>query len=391
MRIGIDATCWEDRRGFGRFTRELVRQLVDDYGSSHAFVLVADRFTADAGRLPAGARVVVANTRRQPIRAASAHGWRSPLDLFRLGWQAARCQADVFWFPAVSSFYPVPGRVPVVVAFHDATTEERPHLFFPSRRARMFWQAKVRLARAQASAIVAPSEHARQRVAAALRWPAETIALIDEGPAAVFCRSEDPAAASRVLSHHGLPADVPLVLYVGAINPHKNLDTLLLALSDLRASHPGGWHLVIVGEYRADPTLGCHQRIVDLCRALGLDERVTLTGFISDADLAILYNAASLLVLPSLDEGFGLPVIEAMACGLPVAVSARGSLPALVGDAGLTFDPLDRSAMRQAIARLLDDAALRQELGARGLVRATAHSWKRSARQLMTVFEAVAR
>lgn len=391
MRIGIDATCWEDTRGFGRFTRELVRQLMDDYGSSHEFVLVADRFTADAGHLPTRARVMVANTRRQPMRAASADGWRGPLDLIRLGWQAARCGADVFWFPTVAAFYPVLGRVPVVVAFHDATTEERPDLFFPTRRAHLFWRMKVRLARGQATAIVAPSENARQRVAAALGWPVETIALIDEAPAAVFRRIEDPAGTAGVLSRHSLPADIPLVLYVGAINPHKNLDTLLMAMSDLRVTHLAGWHLVIVGEYRTDTTLGCYQPIVELCRQLALTGRVTFTGFISDADLAILYNAASILVLPSLDEGFGLPVIEAMACGLPVAVSARGSLPALVGDAGLTFDPLDRSAMTRAIARLLDDTALRQELGARGLVRAAAHSWQQSARRLMAVLEAAAR
>ncbi len=388
MRIGIDVSCWQNPRGFGRFTRELVRQLVEDYAETHAFILVADRFTAADAGFPPQARVVVAETRRQPIRAAAADGWRSPLDLLRMGWHAGRCGADVFWFPTVYSFYPVLGRVPVVVAFHDAMTEERPELFFPTRRSRVFWRAKVWMARRRASSIVAPSESARRNVAAALRWPVELIARVDEAPAAVFRRTVNPTATRAVLARHALPANVPLVLYVGALSPHKNLATLLRAVAALPAD--AGWHLALVGEYRSDSALGCYGEIAALRSALALTERVTLTGFVPDDDLAVLYHAATMLVLPSFDEGFGLPVLEAMACGLPVVVSARGSLPELVGDAGLTFDPTDRSALTRTIARVLDDADLRRELGTRGSARAAAFSWKQSARQMMTVLEETA-
>lgn len=389
MRIGIDATCWQNARGFGRFTRELVRQLVADYGSIHEFVLVADTSSAAGGGFPSRARLVVAET--APIAAASADGPRSPFDLLRLGWQAARCHADVFWFPTVSTFYPVLGRVPVVIAVHDAMTEERPELFFPSRRAHAFWRAKVWLARRQASAIVAPSESARQRVAAAWHWPADTIARIDEAPAAVFCTVENSEGTRAVLARYGLPAKVPLILFVGGIDRHKNLDTLLRALAPLRANDPAGWHLALIGAYRTNGADGCYEALVGLRRELGLNDRATFTGFVPDEDLAILYGAATVLVLPSLDEGFGLPVVEAMACGLPVAVSARGSLPELVADAGLTFDPGDPSSITHTLARLLDDAGLRRELAARGLIRAAAFSWERAARQMMTVLETTAR
>ena len=276
MRIGIDVSCWQNRRGFGRFTRELVQQLVHDHARTHEFVLLADRFTAAEARFPDAARILIADTRRQPMRAASADGWRSPLDLLRLGWQAARCGADVFLFPTVYSFYPVLGRVPVAIAFHDAMTEDRPDLFFPTRRARSFWQAKVWLARRQASAIVAPSESARHKVAAALRWPVETIARIDEAPAAVFRKTENAAAMRDALSRCRLPADVPLILYVGALSPHKNLANLLRAVAGLRADT--GWHLALIGEHRTDSALGCHDEIVALRAALSLTGRVTLTG-----------------------------------------------------------------------------------------------------------------
>lgn len=388
MRIGIDVSCWQNRRGFGRFTRELVRQLVHDHARAHEFVLLADRFTAAEARFPDGARVLIADTSRQPMRAASADGWRSPLDLLRLGWQAARCAADVVLFPTVYSFYPVLGRVPVAVVFHDAMTEERPDLFFPTRRARAFWRAKVWLARRQASAIVAPSESARHKVASALRRPVAAIARIDEAPAAVFRKTDDAAGTRAALSRYGLPAGVPLVLYVGALSPHKNLASLLRAVADLPAD--AGWHLALIGEHRTDSALGCHDEIVALRAALSLTEQVTLTGFVSDHDLALLYNAASMLVLPSLDEGFGLPVVEAMACGLPVVVSARGSLPELVGEAGLLFDPDDPSAMTRTIARALADSDLRRELGARGSVRGADFSWQKSAQQMMAVLEKAA-
>jgi len=388
VRIGVDVSCWQNTRGFGRFTRELVRALVGRYAPRHEFVLVADQQTAAAGGFPDQAELVVAYTRRQPVQAESAQGWRGPLDLLRLGWQAGRCGADVFWFPAVSAFYPVLGRVPVVITIHDAMTETRPELFFPSQRAKLFWQIKTGMARRQAVAVVTPSESARRAVAAAWRSPLEAIARIDEAPAAVFRAAVDAAGTRDLLRRYGLPAEVPLLLYVGAINPHKNLESLLRALAELRQNGVPRWHLALVGEYSRDSTLSCHREIVTLQRELGLDENVTLTGFVSDEDLALLYNTADLLVLPSLDEGFGLPVVEAMACGLPVAVSARGALPELVGDAGLSFDPLDLSDITQTIARLLRDADLRQTLGARGLARAQAFSWSRSAEQMMAVFEA---
>jgi len=388
VRIGVDVSYWQNKRGFGRFTRELVRALVFSYAPRHEFVLVADQQTAAAGGFPDQAELLVIPTRQQSMQAESANSWRSPFDLLRLGWRAGRCGADVFWFPAVSAYYPVLSRVPVVITVHDAMPETRPELFFPSKRAKLFWQAKTGMAHRQAVAIVTPSESARLAVAAALKLPVESIQRIDEAPATVFHPTVDAAGARDMLRLYGLPANAPLLLYVGAINPHKNLELLLRALATLRQHGVPHWHLALVGEYSKDSNIGCHREIIALRHELGLDENVTLTGFVSDEDLALLYNAADVLVLPSLDEGFGLPVVEAMACGLPVAVSARGALPELVCDAGLSFDPLDVSDIAQTIARLLGDADLRHALGARGLARAQAFSWPRSAEQMMAVFEA---
>jgi glycosyltransferase involved in cell wall biosynthesis len=387
VRIGVDVSYWQNTRGFGRFTRELVQALVCNYAPMHEFVLVADQQTAEAGGFPDQAERVVVRTRRQPMQAESADSWRGPLDLLRLGWKAGRCGADVFWFPAVSAYYPVLGRVPVVITVHDAMPETRPDLFFPTKRARLFWQAKTAMAHRQAVAVVTPSESARQGVAAVSGRPVESITRIDEAPAPIFGQVNDAVGTSDMLMRLGLAEKQPLLLYVGGINPHKNLESLLRALAGLRQNGVPCFHLALVGEEGKDSALGCYREIMALRRELGLEDHVTLTGFVSDADLVLLYNAADALILPSLDEGFGLPVVEAMACGLPVAVSARGALPDLVGDAGLSFDPLDVSSITQAIARLLRDADLRRTLGERGLARAQEFSWARSARQMMAVFE----
>jgi glycosyltransferase involved in cell wall biosynthesis len=386
VRIAIDACCWSNRRGFGRFTRELVTRMVADH-PDHEYTLVLDRATAEQSRLPPSARLEVVATREQPTRAASADGARSPLDLLRMARAAARVPADLFFFPAVYSYYPMLRRVPTVVTFHDAIAETHPRLIFRNRRARFFWQAKSWLANRQADRILTVSSDARKRIAAALRRPEASIAVVTEGPGAAFRPLHDRVTARHVLEDYELPADQPLILYVGGISPHKNLDGLLQAFAQL-AYLPA--HLAIVGDHSDDSFLGCYPELVRLRARLTLQSRVTFTGFVPDAHLAVLYNAATMLVLPSLDEGFGLPAVEAMACGLPIAASRSGSLSEVVGPAGVLFDPRDREAMAAALRGLLEDADLRARLSAEGLRRAGLFTWEAAARDALRLFEETA-
>jgi glycosyltransferase involved in cell wall biosynthesis len=382
VRIGIDACCWSNRRGFGRFTRELVGHMVAEH-PRHDYTLVVDRHTAEHSRLPSGARVEVVATREQPTRAASAEGARSPIDLLRMASAAARLPLDVFFFPAVYSFYPMLRRVPTVVTFHDAIAETHPGLIFRGARTRLFWRAKSWLANRQADRILTVSNDARTRIAAAFHRPESTIAVVSEGPGAAFRHLNDGAAARHVMEEYGLPSE-PLVLYVGGISPHKNLDGLLQAFARLPGQRG---HLAIVGDHSGDSFLGCYPELLDLRRRLGLESRVTFTGFVPDEHLAVLYNAATVLALPSFDEGFGLPAVEAMACGLPVAASRGGSLPEVVGQAGLFFDPRDRDAMAAALLRVMDDRDLRADLSAQGLRRASLFTWTAAARDTVRLLE----
>ncbi|MFO0809724.1 MAG: glycosyltransferase family 1 protein [Gemmataceae bacterium] len=388
MRIGIDACCWSNCRGFGRYTRELVTTLVRQY-PEHEFVLVADRPTAEQSNFPPGAAIVPVATRQQMTHAASAASSRGVGDLLRLGRAAAAVRADAFLFPAVYSYYPLLGRTPCLIVFHDAIAEQHPGLIFAGRRARLFWAWKTWLARRQASVLATVSQDARRQVAAAFGYPEEKIRVITEGPGDGIAPLDDSRRVADARRRYGLPADTPLILYVGGISPHKNLQGLARALAAMPPA-AGPWHLVLVGEYRSDSFLSCYRELTGLFRELALTDRVSFTGFVPEDDLAALYSAATMLVLPSFAEGFGLPVVEAMACGLPVAASRRGSLPEVLGGAGLLFDPADPAAIAGCVIRLLSDSSLRVELRRLGLERAANYSWRTAARQAMELFEEMA-
>jgi len=386
MRIGIEACTWANRRGYGRFTRELVGAMVRRF-PDHEISLVVDSATADQCEFPESARLEVVPTSQQQVRAASADGRRSVRDLWRLGRAVAKQDYDAFFFPTRYTYYPIPARTPTVVAFHDATGEHHPQLIFPTFRSRLLWRIKSRLALRQANRLVTVSDDARKRIASAFRYPADDIAVISEGPDPVFRVLDDPAIARETRTRHGLPATAPVILYVGGISPHKNLQGLFRALVETE----GNWHAVLVGDYENDSFWGCYQELRDLAIELALTDRITFTGYVPDDELVMLYNAATVCVLPSFSEGFGLPVIEAMACGVPVAASARNSIPEIVGDAGILFDPTQPRQIADALGRLLADESLRLELIGRGQKRAEHYTWERGAEQVMTILSEVAR
>lgn len=389
MRIGIDACCWSNRRGFGRYTRELVPELIAQ-GERHEFVLLVDRWTAATAEFPDGATVKIVATSEQPTEAASAAGARSPLDLWRMQRAVARERLDLFYFPAVYSFFPLPWRMPAVVTIHDAIAERHPELIFPGIRSRMLWDAKMWLAIRQAHRIVTVSAASRRQIARTFKCPESEVVVVAEGPSGCFRPIADDHRLRQVRHRYRIRERTPVLLYVGGISPHKNLDGLLRAAAILRDRCVAPWQLLLVGDYENDSFHGCFAAVSRLARDLGLEERVTFTGFVPDDDLAALYNTSTLLVLPSFEEGFGLPVVEAMACGLPVAISNRGSLPEVAGEAGLLFSPDDPEEIAAALERMLNDGDLRRRLRSEGLRRSEAYTWKSASRQLLEIFEETA-
>jgi glycosyltransferase involved in cell wall biosynthesis len=385
MRIGIDGGCLANRRGFGRFARQVVGALAEAR-SGHEFVLIVDRPSAETVGVPPGFEAVLADVSEAPSRAASASGRRSVRDMLAMGRAAGRAGLDLMYFPASYSFFPVWNVGKTVVTLHDTMALAHPGLIFPNRLGRLAWWAKEQAAVRWADRVVTVSQAARRDILAWFRLPEGRVSVVPEGPSACFGPRAGGAGSDAVLRRYRIDPARRFLLYVGGLSPHKNLLRLLQAFERAGCADAD---LVLVGD------LGdvFHTHVPELREAvgrLGLEARVNFTGFVPDEDLAYLYNRAYALVQPSLAEGFGLPPVEAMACGTPVLASRAGSLPEVVGDAGRFFEPTEVGAIASAIRGLVDDPQARERLAARAVERAKIYTWAGAARALVEVFEEVA-
>jgi glycosyltransferase involved in cell wall biosynthesis len=381
MRIGFDGSCLSNRRGFGRFTRLLLRALAE-LPDRPEIVTFIDRPSAPLVTIPACFEQIVVDVQEAPTAAASAQGRRRLRDMLAMGRAVARAGLDLMYFPATYTFYPVWNVPRLLVTMHDTLALAHPELVFPTRRGRVAWWLKEQAAARWADRIVTVSETSRRELQQWLGVPADKLRVVSEGPDPIFGPSDDEPAAHSVLRKHGLIPGSRYLLYVGGLSPHKNLPRLINAFSQVDSDDV---RLVLVGDAKDV----FHTEVSAIRSAIEqshLNGRVLLPGFVPDGELAHLYRRAYALVQPSLMEGFGLPAVEAMACATPVISSRAGSLPEVIGDAGLFFDPSDVSEMASAINSLLSERLLRDELGRRALVRATLFSWERAARALMECF-----
>ncbi|MGH9967699.1 MAG: glycosyltransferase family 4 protein [Pyrinomonadaceae bacterium] len=380
-----------NKRGYGRYTRELLRAMLTLDQENEYWFFMDSETARESEDLPETGRVrqIIVETSQAAARAASASGRRSLQDVWKMV-RAVRQhgrELDLFYFPADYTFFPLSTQARVVLTCHDTTAERFPSLIFPNQRARLFWILKVRWALWRADLVVTVSESAKQDLMNRFGLSDDMVKVVPDGVDPVFRPLADRVETNRKLAAYGLTSDQRFILYVGGISPHKNLATLVDAYASLvKESKDQGVKLVLIGDFERDVFYSSYPAVRDRVEALSLSGRVLLTGFVSDADLLHFYNAAELLVLPSFAEGFGLPALEAMACGTPVAVSNAGALPEVVGDAGLLFDPYSAQEIRQRLQQLIENEELCGELGRRGLERAQKFSWECSARRALDTF-----
>ncbi|QDV38461.1 glycosyltransferase family 4 protein [Tautonia plasticadhaerens] len=378
MRVGFDGGCLSNRRGFGRFARSLLTAL-GTVETEHDLVVLIDEPSLETVRIPERFETVAVPVREAPSRAASAEGRRRVPDLLAFGRAAAGAGLDAMVFPSSYSFFPVWNVGRVVVTIFDALPLVYPELVFPSWRGRLFWTLKERLAARSADQILTTSDASRRDLVAHYRLPADRIGLIGAAPDPIFRPTASGPESEAALARYGLGPGERFLLYVGGLSPHKNLPRLISAFA---RSAPSDVRLAIVGDF-GDVF---HTHVPELrseADRLGVTDRIVFTGFVPDPDLVFLYGRSVALVQPSLLEGFGLPPVEAMACGTPVLASSAGSLPEVVGDAGLFFDPTDPEAMAGAVATVLGDPDARRRIADRALERSAAFTWDAVARQLL--------
>lgn len=374
MRIGINALAAENRSGTGRYTTELVRHLAR-LDSQNEYVVVGHEGSPlrAALRRHANCRLL-----EQPQRSRLARIW---WEQRRLPGLIAREGLDVFHAPA----FVLPGRspAPTVATIHDLVFMRYPETFGYFRRNYFHWA--IPRSAYRATRIIADSEATQRDLRDLLQVHQERIRVIPLGVSEAFFEPASVDALERVRSEFMLPEDY--LLTVGTIEPRKNLVRLLdayaLVKARLRRRCPA---LVLVGRkgWKYDEVFG---RIA----ARDLRGDVIWCDFLPDDVVHAVFQRATVFACLSLHEGFGLPLLEAMASGVAVVASDRSSMPELVGEAGVLVDPLDPGAIAEALVGLLKTDERRSELAKRARERARAFSWERTARETLAVYEEAAR
>lgn len=372
MKIAIDATLVSSpASGVETCIRDLVRALVRWGTADYALFGPPDLL---AGPLPSGRRVTL-------VSPALPRGNR----LARIAWQhlqlprlLRRHAVPLLHAPGYTA--PLAGRTPLVLTVYDTLALDHPEWCKTANwlHYRLTMPAAIR----RAARLIVPSSAVRQAILARVPAAADRIEIIHPGLRDGLAPVTDEEALHAFRARRGL--DSGYILFLGNLEPKKNLARLVRAYHELRRTGRTACRLVIAGRrgWKDDDVFAT-------VRALGLQDEVVFTGFVSDQDLALFYGAADLFVFPSLYEGFGLPPLEAMACGSPVVTSDRGALPEAVAGAALTVNPLDIAGLADAMHRALSDAGLRARLRAAGLERARDFDWRRAAEATEAVYAQV--
>ena len=373
--IGLNAhllTLSENYRGAGinRYMYSLLRSLPQVDGRNRYTAFLGERRMGDQGPPSLILRLSHLPTVNPVVRVL----WEQLIQPVAL----VKEQIDLLHSLAYALPLACPARS--VVTVHDLCVLLFPRAFNPANR--LYLAAATRRAVRQADGVIAVSASTRRDLVRWLGVPEEKIAVVPNGIDATFRPIRDEERLEALRRERGLPER--MILFVGTMEPRKNAATLVRAYAQLKERAAISHKLVLVGG------LGWrYERLFTLVEELGLQDDLVFPGFVSYDELPLWYNAADLFVYPSLYEGFGLPPLEAMACGVPVITSNVSSLPEVVGEAGPLVDPLDVEGLAEAMAHVLSDGALRAEMRERGLARAGQFSWLEAARGTARVYDRV--
>jgi glycosyltransferase involved in cell wall biosynthesis len=303
--------------------------------------------------------------------------WNNWLRLvYALPAASRKWQADILHVTYVGPFF---SPCPLVVSVHDVSFRRYPAFFSP--RDRLLFATLLPWTLRKASAVLTLSEHARQEIVELYPYVKNKTYVTLLAPSSLFHPLDQEESLAFVRRQYGLASE--FVLAVGNLQPRKNLLRLVKAFAAVCRQRPEA-QLAIVGKAQWQSSA-----IYKAVQDLGLERSVIFTGYVPDDMLVQLYNAAKLFVYPSIYEGFGLPILEAMACGTPVITSTTSSMPEVAGQAALLVDPYLEEQMAQAISKVLDDVGLASSLSRAGLHRAQQFSWDRTAKQTLEAYRAV--
>lgn len=373
-RIGIDVTsAIVQGGGIGRYARELVRTLAQE-GFAHQYRLFSAKPPAELpvpDPLPAGNHI---SYHPAPL----GERW-----LYRL-WYRLRLPLPVQWVTGPLDLFhspdfvlpPVSGGIPTLLTVHDLSFAHYPEVF-PQPLVR-YLNTVVPWSVARATHILADSQATMADLVTLWQVPPQKVTVLYSGVDARFRPVEKGEEITAVRRQYHL-GDAPYILTVGTVQPRKNYQMLIRAFAPLAQAFPH--HLVIAGGKG-----WLYDEMMAEVTRQGLNGRIHFTGFVADADLPALYSGASLYVFPSLYEGFGLPILEAMGCGVPVITSNASSLPEVAGEAAVQLDPQDEPGWTAVMGQLLQDHGRRAHMIAAGSRQARQFTWHKAARQLIEIY-----
>lgn len=376
MRIAIDYTAaLQQRAGIGRYTRGLVQSLSQLDANSEYVLLVSGR-SYQENRIPP----LSPNFRLKYLPLS--HRWTTALwHRLRLPIPADLFTGRVDLFHSPDFVLPPLRRGKKILTIHDLSFYRYPQGAEPS----LLWYLKGAVPRSvtRADFIFADSQCTKKDLVEILNVPQEKVAVIYPGVDARFRPDDDHRYQTILRAKYGLES--PFILSVGTIEPRKNYPRLIQAFQLLRAEYKIPHQLIIVGG-RGWLFHDIYQEV----ERLGIGDSVRFLGYVPEEDLRALYRGAEVFAFPSHYEGFGLPPLEAMACGVPTVVSNTSSLPEVVGDAALMVSPDDIKGLAEALYRLLSDDALRAELRKEGLEQAQKFSWEKTGEDVLAHYRRIA-
>lgn len=376
MEIGINALklyASQDYRnaGISNYVRQLTTHLLE-CGESNHYTLFTNNLMPQWQESTRHAPTIVTS------RLPTAHPiprilWEQTV----LAWHTARDRLDVLHCPL--NVIPLAAACPTVLTIHDLTFLRYPRLF--PRLKQLYLRLFTRMSARNASAVVTDSASTRDDVVNMLGVPEDQVHVVYPAADADYCpRTQDECSAFRAAK--GLPHGY--VLYVGTLEPRKNVDVLIRAFGRVMREEQSPHSLVLAGGKG-----WMTQSIQGAIAESGIGERLIMPGYVAREELPLWYSGADLLVYPSTYEGFGYPVLEAMSSGTPVIASKTSSLPEIVGDAGVLVPPREESQLTAAMASILTDRNLAESLRTRGLSQAERFSWTESVRTCLSLYQSL--
>lgn len=371
MRIGIDVSfVTRDRVGVDQYLYNLLKSLAKTDTVNSYFLYsnkdIPEEFT-DIGR---NFKTVIFKNRILP---------RILWVQFILPGLLKRDGIDLLHAPCYVA--PAGAPCPMVITFHDMASWLFPQKFRIKHR--IVYSLFVPSFAKKADGIIAVSECTKHDLVRLFRMPEEKITVVYEGASELFKPVDDTALLENIRKKYSLPGKY--ILYVGMLEPRKNVPVLVRAFKQLKDSTGVEHKLVIVGKKG-----WMYDEIFKTVRSLKLEDEVIFTGYITDKELPLIYSASELFVYPSAYEGFGLPLLEAMACGVPVIASNVSSIPEITGDAVVLVNPDNAGELSKAMNKIISDKSLQESIRKKGLERAGMFSWEKAAGQTLEVYKKTA-